>query len=61
MLGLRGWGGVDQKHKCMYRGKGKARGGGGAGSLKSQNLSIHTLWMTPYGKWLTVKGSTIIN
>ena len=28
MLGLGGWGGVDQKHKCMYRGKGKARGGG---------------------------------
>ena len=27
MLGLGGWGGVDQKHKCMYRGKGKARGG----------------------------------
>ena len=29
MLGLGGWGGVNQKHKCMYRGKGKARGGEG--------------------------------
>ena len=40
MLGLGGWGGVDQKHKCMYRGKGKARGGGESKITKSEHTYI---------------------